>query len=292
MSKLRDASITQLHQNLAEACKNWTSAWPDSTFSQYVVKHGIDHLFQIGDLDGVRERLLNLYFFARLYELADYPPILRYWRALGDDPPAEEYQQGALELLESDDFESAKEVVQLFSEFCDQVYWLEVGIDICRRLAEKSELFLGAEHSFSLGCKSDLGNLLTSQGKYEEAEILQRQALEGRQQTLGPDHPDTLISLGNLAGCLNDQGKYEEAEALHRQALEVEQQALGSDHPSTLTSLGNLALFLEEQGKYEEAEALNRQVLEGRQQALGHDHSDTLTSQGNLALVFGFSRQI
>ena len=82
MPKIRNSAIAQLHQNIAQACKDWTPEWGESSFSDYVVKCGIDHLFQIGDLDGVRERLLNLYFFGRLYELVDYPPILLWLTVL------------------------------------------------------------------------------------------------------------------------------------------------------------------------------------------------------------------
>ena len=63
MPKLRQSSIANYHQNLAQACKDWTPDSGESSFSEYVVEHGINHLLQIGDLDGVRERLLNLFFF-------------------------------------------------------------------------------------------------------------------------------------------------------------------------------------------------------------------------------------
>ena len=105
MPKIRSSAINQLHQNLGQACKDWTPDSGESSFSDYVVKHGIDHLFQVGDLDGARERLLDLHFFARLYKMVEYPQILRYWRALGDESAADQYQRAALELLENDDFE-------------------------------------------------------------------------------------------------------------------------------------------------------------------------------------------
>ena len=64
---------------------------------------------------------------------------------------------------------------------------------------------------------NNLANVLTSLGKYEEAEQIYRQTLQLMVKVLGKDHPDTLPSMNNLASVLNSLGKYEEAEQMHRQ---------------------------------------------------------------------------
>jgi hypothetical protein len=46
---------------------------------------------------------------------------------------------------------------------------------------------------------------------YEEAEVMNRRALAGRDKVLGEEHPDTLISVSNLTLVLSSQGKYQEA---------------------------------------------------------------------------------
>ena len=71
-------------------------------------------------------------------------------------------------------------------------------------------------HPDTLGSINNLASVLTSQGRYEEAERLYRQVLTLRDETLGKEHPDTLRTLNNLALVLTDQGKYEEAERIHR----------------------------------------------------------------------------
>jgi hypothetical protein len=58
--------------------------------------------------------------------------------------------------------------------------------------------------------------VLDRQGKYEEAEAMNRQTLGLYQTVLGREHPSTLTSMSNLAGVLDRQGKYEEAEAMNR----------------------------------------------------------------------------
>ena len=126
MPKLRPSSIDNYHRNLAQACKDWTPDSAETSFSDYIVKHGIDHLFQVGDLDGAGEQLLDLHFFGRLYELVEYPQILRYWRTLCDESVADQYQQVALELLGNDDFESIRQAVRSFSWFCVEVYGFQL----------------------------------------------------------------------------------------------------------------------------------------------------------------------
>ncbi|KAF8536533.1 hypothetical protein BDD12DRAFT_781369 [Trichophaea hybrida] len=128
-------------------------------------------------------------------------------------------------------------------------------------------------------------SVLADKGKYEQAEQMNRRALEGREKVLGPDHPDTMTSVNNLAQVLQSQGKCEQAEQMNRRVLEGREKVLEPDHPDTLTSVNNLALVLQSQGKYEQAEQINRRALEGREKVLGPDHPDTLTSVNNLALV-------
>lgn len=48
--------------------------------------------------------------------------------------------------------------------------------------------------------------MLDSQGKYEEAEVMHRQALEAREKVLGREHPLTLNSANNLGFVLSRQG--------------------------------------------------------------------------------------
>ncbi|KAG2486242.1 hypothetical protein HYH03_015067 [Edaphochlamys debaryana] len=120
-------------------------------------------------------------------------------------------------------------------------------------------------------------------GRYEEAELLCRQALELRQRVLGPEHPDTIRAIGISAGCISSRGRYEEAELLCRQALELYQRVLGPEHPDTIRSIVMSANCISSRGRYEEAELLYSQALELQQRVLGPEHPNTITSINNLA---------
>ncbi|KAH8592666.1 kinesin light chain 1 [Bisporella sp. PMI_857] len=126
---------------------------------------------------------------------------------------------------------------------------------------------LGKEHTQTLISMSELGIVLDYQGKYKEAESVNRQTLARREKVLG-----------NLALVLDSQGKYEESESMNRQTLARREKVLGPEHPGTLTSISNLAAVLERQGKYEEAESMNRQTLARKEKVLGFEHPDTLMS--------------
>ena len=74
------------------------------------------------------------------------------------------------------------------------------------------------------------GNLaysLSRQGKYDEAETMEREVLAVRQRVLGAEHPGTLTAAGNLAQSLSDQGKYDEAEKMQREVLAVRKRVMG-----------------------------------------------------------------
>jgi len=96
--------------------------------------------------------------------------------------------------------------------------------------------------------------LRTKQERYNEAEDLFTEALEGRRQNLGDDHPDTLETKNDLAMLYKEQARYEDAEQLLLKALEGRRLRLGDTHPNTLESLNNLIDLYEAWNKPEKAD--------------------------------------
>ena len=66
---------------------------------------------------------------------------------------------------------------------------------------------LGPEHPDTLLSQSSLAHSVFQQGKYENAEKLQRKLLAIQCQVLGSEHPEALTTLGNLAQSLSHQGE-------------------------------------------------------------------------------------
>jgi len=92
-----------------------------------------------------------------------------------------------------------------------------------------------------LAAAVNLAASLGRQGKYDEAEKMQREVLAVKQRMLGAEHPDTLMTANNLAASLTRQEKYDDAEKMMREVLAVKQRVLGADRPDTLSTAGNLA---------------------------------------------------
>ncbi len=63
------------------------------------------------------------------------------------------------------------------------------------------------------------GQTLYEAGRYEQAILFYREALELGEQEFGPNHPTTAIFINNLALLYDAQGRYAEAEPLYERAL-------------------------------------------------------------------------
>ncbi|XP_050405008.1 kinesin light chain isoform X3 [Patella vulgata] len=124
-----------------------------------------------------------------------------------------------------------------------------------------------------------------SQGRYEVAVPLCKQALEDLEKTSGHDHPDVATMLNILALVYRDQGKYKEAGNLLHDALLIREKTLGKSHPAVAATLNNLAVLYGKRGKYKEAEPLCKRALEIREKVLGKDHPDVAKQLNNLALL-------
>ncbi|XP_041941609.1 kinesin light chain 1 isoform X2 [Alosa sapidissima] len=124
-----------------------------------------------------------------------------------------------------------------------------------------------------------------SQGRYEVAVPLCKQALEDLEKTSGHDHPDVATMLNILALVYRDQNKYKEAANLLNDALAIREKTLGRDHPAVAATLNNLAVLYGKRGKYKEAEPLCKRALEIREKVLGKEHPDVAKQLNNLALL-------
>jgi len=124
-----------------------------------------------------------------------------------------------------------------------------------------------------------------SQGRYEVAVPLCKQALEDLEKTSGHDHPDVATMLNILALVYRDQNKYKEAANLLNDALAIREKTLGENHPAVAATLNNLAVLYGKRGKYKDAEPLCKRALEIREKVLGRDHPDVAKQLNNLALL-------
>ena len=94
---------------------------------------------------------------------------------------------------------------------------------------------------------SNLGWVLSSQGKYDKAEKMHGQALALRGRVLGKEHPDTLTSVYCLAYLLHHKKQYEDAEVFYHRAYAGYRMTLGEKHPTTTACSRHYSLMLKEE---------------------------------------------
>ncbi|PWW73612.1 protein prenylyltransferase, partial [Tuber magnatum] len=154
-----------------------------------------------------------------------------------------------------------------------------------RRIHERCERALGAEHQLTRASMNNLAGSLSDQGKYHEAAATTRLAMEILEECEGPDHPDIPMILYNLTQMLQDEGKYDEAEVSSRRIVKFYEKILGPDHPGTLVSHSILAGVLRDQKRYDEAEEMLRDAVKIMEKVLGPEDPDTLEAIDSLAFV-------
>lgn len=132
---------------------------------------------------------------------------------------------------------------------------------------------------------TELGQIATNHGDYQEGLTRYGRALELRKSLLGSTHPLVATSLNNLGSVHSAMGRSDEAAALYDQALEVLETTVGADHPDTALPLNNLAKIHWRRGRFKEAEAAMARSLELQETLLGHDHPQVGVSVGNLGII-------
>ena len=161
---------------------------------------------------------------------------------------------------------------------------------IARRLAAASRGSLA--EADALGA---LGALQASRGDGSGAEMLLRQALEGKERALGADHESLGPVLVDLALVLLSQGRMAEMESFLRRGLAIDDAADG-DQPEVgrrlrrVTTLRLLASVRASVGDAAEAETLLRRavrVSEAAPKLGGPDGADVLIGLGKLLVERG-----
>lgn len=120
---------------------------------------------------------------------------------------------------------------------------------------------------------NNLGLLRQSQGRFEEAEDLQRRSLAMRIAVVGKDNQEVATSYNNLGSLCASMGRPDEAETLYRTCLEMRLGLLGSEHWRVANTEISLAQLLTDRGELTEAETLAVHALNATETALGAAHT-------------------
>ena len=86
-------------------------------------------------------------------------------------------------------------------------------------------------------------------GRYDEAEMLYRHALDIVDAALGIDHLQAASLYRNLGALEHARGRAAEGEALARWGLKIRERALGPDHPDVAADKAALAAIVRPSGR-------------------------------------------
>jgi len=117
----------------------------------------------------------------------------------------------------------------------------------------------------------NLASFYCSVGKYEQAELFCRRALDIYRELYGPSHYSIVISLNNLAGILYNLGHYAEAEPFCLKVLEIYQYYCPHNHVDVGMAFNNLGMLYHAQKRYKMAERFYRRALAIRKESMGSD---------------------
>jgi serine/threonine-protein kinase len=112
---------------------------------------------------------------------------------------------------------------------------------------------LGAEHPRVATLLANLGSLLETMGKYEEARQLGERSLAVRLKALGPEHPDVAVSLSSVGDALRHLGHPAEAREKYTRAMELQEKLLPPEHPERFGPLLGMGLLSLAEGSPVEA---------------------------------------
>lgn len=141
----------------------------------------------------------------------------------------------------------------------------------------------------SLAIATSLNNLALVQkaiGKYAEAEVSYKKAIDAYKFQNKTNHPDYTNPVNNLGELYRTMGRTQEAANAFMEVIEIRKKLLGTDHPNYANALNNLALLESEVGYYEDAEKHFLECTIIYKKILGEQHRFYANALNNLAFVY------
>jgi serine/threonine protein kinase/tetratricopeptide (TPR) repeat protein len=151
------------------------------------------------------------------------------------------------------------------------------------------KLYEGKPHPDIAIALENVGKSLKSQGKFNEAEGLTRQALEMAKGMFEPDHREVVNVLVNLAAVVQAQGRLAEVEGLRREVLTIARK-LGKD-AFICAALEGLASILADEGNLDQAQEAIAECLALRRKLLGSEDVRVAESLASLASLLNRAGQ-
>ena len=164
---------------------------------------------------------------------------------------------------------------------------------VAGRYAEaESVLRAAVERARSEGDRLDLSDALNElavtfkySGRFDEAEVLYREALAIVEAELGPHDSDVATIYHNLGGLRHARGDFIDAERYARRSVEI-REAVADEQENLAADRAALASILDALGRHDEAETLLLEVLATFERIHGPDDYEVAINLNNLAVIY------
>lgn len=132
---------------------------------------------------------------------------------------------------------------------------------------------------------SKLGESLSNQHKFSEAQQVLEQVITLKTEQFGPGNLEVANAMNDLAGLYYEQSRYREAVPICTKILNIYERILGKDHLDVATIAVNLAMLYHTQNLYDDAEPLYKRALDVRTIKLSAEHPDVINVLENYAAL-------
>jgi tetratricopeptide (TPR) repeat protein len=139
---------------------------------------------------------------------------------------------------------------------------------------------------------NNLGDVMSAQSRWKEAEIRIREAISIWEKAGGPDDPSVAAGLLNLGVLLEERKQYDEAARVLARASRIDEKTFSANHPRIAMNLNAAGVLATARKKYQEAEDLLARaasILEGLQSP---QHAETGQVLLNLAEVYRLEKKM
>jgi len=117
----------------------------------------------------------------------------------------------------------------------------------------------------------NVGSVLITEGKYNEAEPFLQKAMRIYAKQLGENSPKSAAVMAQLGEMYRNLHDYAQAETLLKKALDIQEAARGIDDPDVGTVVNSLAELYASQNLYKKAEPMFKLVMSIRESTAGMD---------------------
>ncbi len=164
-------------------------------------------------------------------------------------------------------------------------------MEILTNTAERVGTELTNQPAVEAELRTIMGQLYQAVGNYNQAQEMERRALEINRKLYGERSWATAVSLNDLSVAYMSDSKLAEAQAAGEESLAIQHRLSSDENAELAATLDNLGQVYRQQGKDADAESYARRALGIRQKLFGKDSLEAASSMQSLSFILTYERK-